>query len=41
VGREVAVQLPGGTLQVSWAGAGQPLWMSGPAEFVFEGEFIA
>ena len=41
VGRDVAVELPGGTLAISWAGPGQPLWMSGPAEFVFEGEFIA
>ena len=41
VGPEVAVAMPGGTLQISWAGAGSPLWMSGPAEFVFEGEFIA
>ena len=41
VGRDVAVALPGGTLQVSWAGPGQPVWMAGPAEFVFEGEFIA
>lgn len=41
VGREVAVELPGGTLQVSWAGVGHPIWMAGPAEFVFEGEFIA
>ena len=38
---EVAVELPGGTLQISWAGEGQPVWMAGPAEFVFEGEFIA
>jgi diaminopimelate epimerase len=41
VGTDVAVELPGGTLQISWAGPGHPLWMSGPAEFVFEGEFIA
>jgi diaminopimelate epimerase len=41
LGREVAVELPGGTLQIFWAGAGEPIWMAGPAEFVFEGEFIA
>ena len=35
---EVAVELPGGTLQVQWAGPGSHLWMTGPAEFVFEGE---
>jgi diaminopimelate epimerase len=33
----VVVHLPGGRLMVSWAGAGQPVWMSGPAEQVFEG----
>lgn len=35
----VEVLLPGGRLQVSWKGEGQPVWMSGPAEFVFEGNF--
>ena len=35
----VEVQLPGGRLQVSWKGEGQSVWMSGPAEFVFEGKF--
>jgi diaminopimelate epimerase len=33
----LAVTLPGGTLEIAWAGAGQPLWMTGPAAFVFEG----
>jgi diaminopimelate epimerase len=33
----VEVALPGGTLTIDWAGAGQPLWMSGPAAFVFDG----
>ena len=41
VDSDVAVELPGGTLQISWPGEGHPLWMSGPAEFVFEGEFTA
>jgi diaminopimelate epimerase len=41
VGNEVEVELPGGTLRIAWPGAGRPLWMSGPAEFVFEGEFRA
>ncbi|HVF34017.1 MAG TPA: diaminopimelate epimerase [Candidatus Saccharimonadia bacterium] len=36
----VAVTLPGGTLVIEWPGEGQPLWMSGPAAFVFEGEWI-
>ena len=38
---EVAVQLPGGTLNIRWDGADAPVWMSGPAEFVFEGEIQA
>ena len=33
----VAVTLPGGTLAIEWACEGEPLWMSGPATFVFEG----
>jgi diaminopimelate epimerase len=33
------VHLPGGLLQISWAGAGQPVWMTGPATFVFEGNY--
>jgi diaminopimelate epimerase len=37
----VAVDLPGGTLQVDWPGPDQPLAMTGPAEFVFEGEYSA
>lgn len=39
--RSVAVELPGGTLQIDWPGVGQPLWLTGPATFVFEGEFCA
>jgi diaminopimelate epimerase len=35
----VQVDLPGGRLQIDWAGPGQPLWMTGPAAFVFEGEW--
>ena len=37
VDQHVQVTLPGGTLVIDWAGPGQPLWMSGPATFVFEG----
>jgi diaminopimelate epimerase len=33
----VQVLLPGGPLRVSWKGPGEPVWMTGPAEFVFEG----
>jgi diaminopimelate epimerase len=38
VDREVAVTLPGGTLGISWAGAGHALWMTGAAAFVYEGD---
>lgn len=34
---KVAVDLPGGRLQVSWQGPGEPAWMTGPAARVFEG----
>lgn len=35
---DVDVQLPGGTLQIHWDGGATPVWMSGAATFVFEGE---
>lgn len=35
---EVSVELPGGTLEIQWDGPGSRLWMTGPAEFAFEGE---
>lgn len=35
---DVSVTLPGGTLHIAWAGRDQPVLMSGPAEFVYEGE---
>ena len=35
---EVSVTLPGGELQIRWDGEGQPVWMTGSAQFVFEGE---
>jgi diaminopimelate epimerase len=35
---EVAVELPGGTLSIAWDGPQHTLWMTGPAEFVFEGD---
>jgi diaminopimelate epimerase len=35
------VDLPGGQLQIDWAGPGHRLWMTGPAAFVFEGEIAA
>lgn len=39
VDNEVAVALPGGTLDIRWSGPGETLWMTGPATFVFEGEW--
>lgn len=41
VDAEVRVGLPGGELLVQWDGPGHPLWMTGPAAFVFEGEYDA
>ncbi|MEO7050331.1 MAG: diaminopimelate epimerase [Rhodanobacter sp.] len=35
----VRVDLPGGSLTIDWAGPGHALWMTGPAAFVFEGEW--
>lgn len=35
---EVAVDLPGGRLVIHWAGEGKPVWMTGPAVTVFEGQ---
>jgi diaminopimelate epimerase len=35
----VQVSLPGGALRIDWAGPGHTLWMTGPASFVFEGEW--
>ncbi|MCS0590647.1 diaminopimelate epimerase [Massilia norwichensis] len=34
----VQVQARGGRLSIAWAGEGQPVYLSGPAETVFEGE---
>lgn len=34
----VSVSLPGGQLQIEWAGEGEPVIMTGPATRVFEGE---
>lgn len=36
----VQVDLPGGSLYIDWAGPGERLWMTGPAMFVFEGEWL-
>lgn len=40
VDAQVQVDLPGGTLQIDWAGPGERLWMTGPATFVYEGEWL-
>lgn len=37
----VRVQLPGGALDIEWQGPGHALWMTGPAAFVFDGEYRA
>jgi diaminopimelate epimerase len=37
LGTRVEMALRGGTLHLEWAGENQPLWMTGPAETVFEG----
>ena len=36
--REVQVELPRGSLTIQWQGAGQPLYMTGPAATVYHGE---
>jgi diaminopimelate epimerase len=33
----VRVDLPGGTARVAWEGAGEPVWLTGPATTVFQG----
>jgi diaminopimelate epimerase len=38
LGERVEVEVRGGTLTIEWAGEGQPVWMTGPAETVFTGE---
>ncbi len=37
LGEQVTVQLPGGNLSVSWAGAGEPVYLSGPTAISYEG----
>jgi diaminopimelate epimerase len=40
VDAHVQVDLPGGSLDIDWTGPGESLWMTGPATFVFEGEWL-
>ncbi|GAB3340584.1 diaminopimelate epimerase [Marilutibacter aestuarii] len=39
VDRAVAIELPGGTLDIEWPADGASVAMTGPAAFVFEGEW--
>ena len=36
----VRVELPGGMLSISWRGPGHSLWMTGPATFVYDGNYL-
>ena len=40
VDREVAIELPGGTLRIEWADEDAPVFMTGPAVEVFSGRFL-
>lgn len=40
VDESVQVDLPGGPLRIDWAGPGHTLWMTGPAAFAFEGQWL-
>ncbi len=35
--KNICVELPGGQLEINWAGRGQAVFMKGPAGSVFEG----
>lgn len=39
IGERARIALPGGTLEVAWAGGEAPVILAGPTAFVFEGEF--
>jgi diaminopimelate epimerase len=36
----VLVRLDGGTVEIGWAGDGEPVYMTGPAEYLCEGELL-
>ncbi|MDQ4106175.1 MAG: diaminopimelate epimerase, partial [Actinomycetota bacterium] len=36
----VSVRLDGGVVEVGWEGEGEPVYMTGPAEYVCEGELL-
>jgi len=35
---KVTVELPGGNLSIQWEGGDAPVWMTGPATHVFDGQ---
>lgn len=37
---QVWVSLPGGRLKIDWAGIGASVWMTGPADYCFEGQLL-
>ena len=37
LGGNVEIAMPGGALQVEWGGAGSPVWLTGPAQYVYAG----
>ena len=41
VDNEVDVLMKGGKVTVQWQGKGTPVWLTGPAEFVFSGKVIS
>ncbi|MDX2320661.1 MAG: diaminopimelate epimerase [Moritella sp.] len=38
LGQDVCIELPGGKLQISWQGPGKPVFMTGPATHVYDGQ---
>ncbi|MCK8515290.1 diaminopimelate epimerase [Methylonatrum kenyense] len=40
LGPAVRVDLPGGRLHIEWQGGDNPVWMTGPAQTVFEGQVL-
>jgi diaminopimelate epimerase len=38
---QVSVELPGGVADIDWAGGSRPVYLSGPAERVFDGKLVS
>ena len=38
LGQDVCIELPGGKLQIAWQGPGYPVFMTGPASHVYDGQ---